>query len=100
MFGQSRRRIMNGCSRRRNYPAGTTTTPAEGSWRRASTAREFGSDQRDDMVKYVIAVEVPNMEAHSEHDGDPACQAFDQRADAFQPEQPLVHGGKVLHSIG
>jgi hypothetical protein len=31
----------------------------------------FGTDNRQDVVKYVIAVEVPSHAAHSEHDADP-----------------------------
>src|SRR5262244_1485409 len=30
----------------------------------------FGADNRQDVVKYVIAVEVPDHAAHSEHDAD------------------------------
>jgi len=31
----------------------------------------FGTDNREDVVKYAIAVEVPSHSAHSEHDADP-----------------------------
>jgi hypothetical protein len=59
----------------------------------------FGTDRRDDIVKYVIAVEVPSHAEHSQHDADPGFQEFNRLADAFQPEDPLVYGGQVLHAV-
>src|SRR5215470_10736938 len=59
----------------------------------------FGTDNRQDVVKYVIAVEVPSHAAHSEHDADPGFQEFNRRADLLQPEDPLVYGGEVLHAV-
>jgi hypothetical protein len=60
---------------------------------------KFGTDDRQDVVKYVIAVEVPSHAAHSEHDADPGFQEFNRLADAFQPEHPLVYGGDVLYAV-
>jgi hypothetical protein len=60
----------------------------------------FGTDERQDVVKYVIVVEVPSMAQHSAHDSDPDFQDFNRRADAFQPEDPLVYGGDLIHSVG
>jgi hypothetical protein len=59
----------------------------------------FGTDSREDVAKYVIAVEVPGHAQHSEHDADPGFQEFNRLADAFQPEDPLVYGGEVLHAV-
>jgi hypothetical protein len=59
----------------------------------------FGTDRRDDIAKYVIAVEVPSHAEHSQHDADPGFQEFNRLADAFQPEDPLVYGGQVLHAV-
>src|SRR5215475_3318523 len=59
----------------------------------------FGTDNRQDVVKYAIAVEVPSHAAHSEHDADPGFQEFNRRADLLQPEDPLVYGGEVLHAV-
>ncbi|HEY3034625.1 MAG TPA: hypothetical protein VGJ54_08205 [Streptosporangiaceae bacterium] len=59
----------------------------------------FGTDQREDMAKYVIVVEVPTHAQHSEHDADPGFQEFNRLADALQPEDPLVYGGEVLHAV-
>jgi hypothetical protein len=61
---------------------------------------QFGSDERKDVVKYVIVVEVPSMAEHGEHDEDPEFQEFDRLADRFQPEPPLVFGGDLIHSVG
>jgi len=59
----------------------------------------FGTDDRQDVVKYAIAVEVPGHAAHSEHDADPGFQEFNRLADLLQPEGPLVYGGEVLHAV-
>jgi hypothetical protein len=59
----------------------------------------FGTDDRNDVAKYVIAVEVPGHAAHSEHDADPGFQEFNRLADLLQPEDPLVYGGEVLHAV-
>jgi hypothetical protein len=59
----------------------------------------FGTDPREDVAKYVIVVEVPSHAQHSEHDADPGFQEFNRLADAFQPEDPLVYGGEVLHAV-
>src|SRR5512132_1170237 len=48
----------------------------------------FGADNRKDVAKYVIAVEVPSHAAHSEHDADPGFQEFNRLADLLQPEDP------------
>jgi hypothetical protein len=61
---------------------------------------QLGTDEREDVVKYVIAVEVPSMAEHSEHDSDPGFQEFDREVERFQPEPPLVYGGELIHSIG
>ena len=61
---------------------------------------QFGSDQRRNVVKYVIVVEVPSMAEHQEHDQDPEFQEFDRLADQFQPENPLVFGGDLIYSVG
>ena len=41
----------------------------------------------------------PSHAEHSEHDTDPGFQEFNRLADAFQPEDPLVYGGQVLHAV-
>jgi hypothetical protein len=49
----------------------------------------FGTDDRNDVAKYIIAVEVPGHAARSEHDADPGFQEFNRLADLLQPEDPL-----------
>ena len=44
----------------------------------------FGTDRREDIAKYVIAVEVPSHAEHSEHDADPGFQEFNRLADAYR----------------
>ena len=74
---------------------------AEGKYISARFYRsEYGSDERPEVVKYVIVVEVPGMAEHGAHDDDPGFQAWNRRADAYQPEPPLVYGGDCLHSVG
>jgi hypothetical protein len=41
----------------------------------------------------------PSHAQHSRHDADPGFQEFNRLADAFQPEDPLVYGGQVLHAV-
>ena len=55
----------------------------------------FGTDRRQDIARYVIAVEVPSHAEHSGHDADPGFQESSRLADAFQPEDPLVYGDQV-----
>lgn len=59
----------------------------------------FGTDDRHDIAKYAIVVEVPTHAQHSEHDSDPEFQEFNALADRLQPEHPLVYGGEVLHAV-
>jgi hypothetical protein len=74
---------------------------AEGKFLSARFYRsQYGTDERPDVVKYVIVAEVADVAAHSAHDADPGFQDFDRRVDAFQPEPPLVYGGDCLHSVG
>jgi hypothetical protein len=61
---------------------------------------EYGTDERGEVAKYVIVVEVPSMAEHSAHDADPGFQDFDRRMDAYEPEHPLVYGGDLVHSVG
>ena len=44
-------------------------------------------------------MEVPSHAEHSEHDADPGFQEFNRLADAFQPEDPSVYGGQLLHAV-
>jgi hypothetical protein len=59
----------------------------------------FGTHESDEIANYVIAVESEG-EGHHEHDDDPGFQAFNEKADAFQREDPFVFGGEPLFSVG
>jgi hypothetical protein len=61
---------------------------------------EYGTDERPEVARFVIVAEVPGMAEHGAHDDDPGFQAWNQRADAYQPEPPLVYGGDLIHSVG
>jgi hypothetical protein len=54
----------------------------------------FGTDRRQDIAKYVIAVEVPSRAQHSQHGTDPGFQEFNRLADAFQPEDLPVYADR------
>ena len=59
----------------------------------------FGTHESGDVSNYVIAVESEGQ-GHHEHDDDPGFQAFNEKADDFQPEDPFVFGGEPLFSVG
>src|SRR5262245_47245177 len=59
----------------------------------------FGTEPREDVAKYVIAVEVPGHAQHSEHDADAGLQEFNPTAEALRPEDPQLYGGEVLPAV-
>jgi hypothetical protein len=74
---------------------------AAGKFLRARLARvQYGSEQRDDVVLYLVYAEVPSMAEHSEHDSDPRFEAFLEKARKLQPEPPSVFGGDVIFQRG
>ena len=90
---------MSGCSPSGSCRAGASTRSGAPYISARMFRAAFGTDRRQDIAKYVIAVEVPSYAEHSEHDADPGFQEFNRLADAFQPEDPLVYGGQVLHAV-
>src|SRR2546429_4193192 len=56
----------------------------------------FGTDRREDIAKYLIAVEGSSHAEHNEHDADPGFHEFKPLADAVQPAAPPVYGGQAL----
>jgi hypothetical protein len=74
---------------------------SDGAFLKARLARvEYGTEEREDAVLYLIYAEVPSMAEHSAHDRDPRFEAFLQKARALQPEPPSVFGGDVLFERG
>jgi hypothetical protein len=74
---------------------------SSGKFLKARLARvAYGSEERDDVVLYLIYAEVPGMAEHSEHDRDPRFEAFLGRARELQPERPSVFGGDIIFERG
>jgi hypothetical protein len=74
---------------------------ADGTFLKARLARvEYGSEEREDVVLYLIYAEVPSMAEHSAHDRDPRFEAFLAKARELQPESPSVFGGDVVFERG
>jgi hypothetical protein len=57
---------------------------------------EYGTEERDDVVLYLIYAEVPGMAEHGQHDRDPRFTSYLEKAQTFQPEPPSVFGGNVI----
>lgn len=51
-------------------------------------------------VQYLISVSFADGEGHHLHDADPRFQAWNEIAEAFQVETPLVTGGEIIVSAG
>jgi len=51
-------------------------------------------------VQYLISVAFADERGHHLHDDDPRFQAWNQMADTFQIENPIVTGGAVVVSAG
>ena len=78
---------------------------ANGGLLAASLTRvEYGSEEDDatqgGYVNYVVYAKLTGMDAHNAHDSDPEFQAYDRKAEAFQPEGPSVWGGTTIFEIG
>ena len=50
------------------------------------------SEGIQDYVLHVVTAE----DAHHEHDEDPGFKAYDEKAEAFQPEEPTVMFGDLV----
>jgi hypothetical protein len=68
------------------------------------TRVEYGVEEEDakkgGYVNYLVFAKLTGMRAHTAHDNDPACKAWDEMAEEFQPEGPSVWGGKTILEIG
>lgn len=70
---------------------------ADRTFLKARLARvEYGSEERHDVVLYLIYAEVPSMREHTRHDRDPRFKAFLEKARRLQPEPPSVFGGDIV----
>ena len=67
---------------------------ASGKFPKARLARiEYGTEERDDVLLYLIYAEVPGMAEHSEHDQDPRFNEFLKRPASFSPSLLPCSGG-------
>lgn len=73
---------------------------AEGKFISASlTPVRDGNQQKAGIQDYILHVEVPSMSQHSEFDSSPQFNRFLPKAQAMQPEEPLVWLGETLFEI-
>jgi len=78
---------------------------AKGGFLAASLTRvEYGSEEdaakKGGYVNYIVFAKLTGMRAHTAHDSDPDFKAWDEKAEAFQPEGPSVWGGTTVFEIG
>ena len=50
-------------------------------------------------VNYIVMAKVKDMAAHTAHDADAEFEAFNMKADAFQPKEPSVWGGTTVFEV-
>jgi hypothetical protein len=63
------------------------------------TRGEYGSHQTAGIVNYILTAVFEDMSGHTAHDNDPRFEAWNQMADRYQVEEPLVFGGTTLLEI-
>ena len=56
----------------------------------------YSALQEKAIQDYVLQVITADEKAHHEHDEDPGFKDYNQRADAFQPEEPTVTFGDLV----
>ncbi|TMF34835.1 MAG: hypothetical protein E6I27_17365 [Chloroflexi bacterium] len=56
----------------------------------------YSALQSDGIQDYVLQVVTADERAHHEHDDDPGFKEYDERAEAFQPEEPTVTFGDLV----
>jgi hypothetical protein len=73
---------------------------SEGKFIHASlTPVQDGSESREDIIDYILHLEVPGMAEHSAFDSDPRFLAFLKKAQPMQPEEPKVWFGEPLFQV-
>jgi hypothetical protein len=63
------------------------------------TPVEGGNQMKRSMRKYILHVEVPSMAEHEEFDSNALFNKFLRKAQAMQPEEPLVMFGETLYQV-
>jgi hypothetical protein len=56
----------------------------------------YSALQSEGVQDYVLQVVTADEHAHHEHDEDPSFKKYDERAEAFQPEEPTVTFGDLV----
>lgn len=56
----------------------------------------YSALQSEGVQDYVLQVVTADEHAHHEHDQDPGFKDYDERAEAFQPEEPTVTFGDLV----
>jgi len=51
-------------------------------------------------VQYLVVAVFKDHEGHTAHDNDPRFEAWNEKADAYQVQQPFVFGGDTIVTIG
>ncbi len=73
---------------------------ADGKFISASlTPVKDGNQAKRGVQDYILHVEVPSMAEHGEFDSNPLFNRFLPRAQAMQPEEPLVWLGQTLFEV-
>ncbi len=63
------------------------------------TPIQGGMPSKRGVRAYILHVEVPSMVEHEEFDSDPLFNKFLPKAQAMQPEEPLVLFGETLFQV-
>ncbi len=63
------------------------------------TPVQDGNQHRKGAIDYILHVEVPSMAEHGEFDSHPLFTKFLPKAQAMQPEEPLVWLGETLFQV-
>jgi len=57
---------------------------------------DYSALQSEGIQDYVLQVVTADENAHHEHDADPGFEAYNKKADEFQPEEPTVTFGQLV----
>ena len=64
------------------------------------TRLDISTQRREGTAQYLVVAIFASDEGHHEHDSDPRFEAWNARADAYQPVEPFVFGGETIVSVG
>lgn len=64
------------------------------------TRLDISTKTVDGAVQYLVVAIFATDEGHHLHDEDPRFQAWNERADAYQIQEPYVFGGDTVVNVG